>query len=419
MITLLRRLWPLTLRGTGALVLAIASFVVAHEAGLVELIYFGVLLLAVLGASLASLWLTRRIDAVSRSLSPDVATVGRESVVTVRVGTRSALPASPGTWEDVVPAGLEGRARGVFPAVGSGMRRGERSVDLRYTVVGSIRGVHPLGPFTLTATDPFGFARRRVRVGAKTRVTVAPRVVDLPALPPSAGEAGGMLQTATAQLGQGADNLVARPYAPGDSMRRIHWRATAHRDTLMVRQEEQESSPEATVVLDLGADHWSAEAARTPGSDTGFETAVSAAISAVARLVHDGYSVEVIDSDGTTISEAILGGETHEIDALATQFATLTARPGRGLAHVAGMFAGLQTGPVVVVTGRMRLGDAEALAPLAQHCSLAVLLATAPSADAIARLRTLGWHAAAAPGESDLVEAWETAMERSVDRVGR
>lgn len=418
MILFLRRIWPLTVRGNGALVLAVASFVLAHEIGLIELVYFGVLLVAVLATSLVSLWLTRRIEAVSRSLTPDVPTVGRESVVTVRVGMRSALPTSPGTWDDTIPPGLEGRARGVFPAAGSGMRRGQRSVDLQYVVVGRVRGMHTLGPFGLTATDPFGIARRRVRIGAKTRVTVAPGVVDLPAFHATTGEAGGMQQTTTAQPGQGADNLVARPYAPGDSMRRIHWRATAHRDTLMVRQEEQEASPTATVVLDRGGAHWAPDAARHPGADPGFEMAVSAAVSAAARLVRDGYAVEVIDTDGTLLADPILGGELHEIDALATQFAALTTRAGDGLARTAGMFAGLQSGPVVIITGRLRDDDAHALAPLVHHTSLAVLLATAPSADALDFLRGHGWHVAAARPETDLAEAWQTAMERSVHSVG-
>ncbi|MFG6475150.1 DUF58 domain-containing protein [Microbacterium sp. P06] len=418
MIGFVRRVWPLTLRGTGALVLAALGFVVAHEAGLVELVYFSVLLLSVLVASVVSLWFTRRIDTVSRSLSPDVATVGRESVVTVRVGVRNALPMSPGAWDDTVSPGLDGRARGIFPAVGSGLRGSARAVDLRYTVEGRSRGIHSLGPFGLTTTDPFGLARRRIRLGGRTSVTVAPRVVELVPFVATAAETGGTRETATTQLGQGADNLVARPYAPGDSMRRIHWRATAHRDTLMVRQEEQDSSPEATVILDRGAAHWGPDALRAPGADAAFETAVSAAVSAVARLVRDGYTVEVIDTDGSTLSEPILGGEIHEIDALATQFATLVARQGNGVSRAAGLFAGAQTGPVVVITGHLRVADALALAPLAHHSSLAVLIATSPSSDALARLRDQGWHTASAFGEGDLADAWETARERGVNRVG-
>src|SRR3546814_5390269 len=107
----MRRLWPLTPRGTGALALAVAAFVVAHEAGLPELVYFGVLLLAVVAGSTVSLFVARRTEAVARSLTPEVAAVGRASAVRVRVGSRSAVPSAPGTWEDTSPTGLAGRAR--------------------------------------------------------------------------------------------------------------------------------------------------------------------------------------------------------------------------------------------------------------------------------------------------------------------
>lgn len=413
----MRRLWPLTARGTGAVALALAAFVVAHEAGLGELVYFGVLLLAVVAGGLVSLFAARRTEAVARSLVPDVAAVGRASSVRVRVGMRSALPTAPGTWEDALPAGLTGRARGVFPAIGSGLRGGDDTVELRYTVEGRRRGIHPVGPLVVTATDPFGLARRRFSVGGRTRVVVAPAIVELPPLPTTPGEAGGMLQTANAQLGQGADNLIARPYAPGDSMRRIHWRATAHRDTLMVRQEEQEASPEATVVLDRSEARWSAEAVLAPGKDAAFEAGVSAAVSVVHELVREGYTVEVVDSDGTLLTDPIAGGELADVEAFAAQLATLTARRGDDLGRVSGLFAGVLTGPVVLVTGALSPDDAEALAPLAHHSSLPVLLAVGAAENAIAPLRATGWCAASVPSASSIARAWDDALERGAGHV--
>ncbi len=111
----MRRFWPLTARGTGALVLAVACFIIANEAGIPELMYFGILLIAALGTSIASLYLTRRSETVTRSLSPDVATVGRDALVTVRVGVRTALPTAPGTWRDTVPRGLVRPRAGGLP----------------------------------------------------------------------------------------------------------------------------------------------------------------------------------------------------------------------------------------------------------------------------------------------------------------
>ncbi|WP_127818739.1 DUF58 domain-containing protein [Microbacterium sp. CPCC 204701] len=421
----MRRLWPFTVRGTGALILAAACFVVANEAGIAELMYFGILLIAVVVASVASLYLGRRTDVVTRALSPDVASVGRESHVSVQVGVRAALPTPPGTWHDTLPKGLRGKADGLFPALSSGLRGDVRVVDLAYTVTGARRGVHPLGPLSVRTSDPFGLARRTIVFGERTPVTVAPAVVDLSPLVDYAGAAGGTLHTTTNQLGQGADNLVARPYAPGDSMRRIHWRATAHRDALMVRQEEQESTPEATVVLDRAALRWSTDALQAPGADPGFEAGVSACVSVVARLVHDGYAVEVLDSDGNPLygsgglAERIDGGDMTEVEAMLVQFATVTARRDDSLPHLRRLFAGVSTGPVVVIVGRLDPADADAIGPVAHHSTLPLILAAAPVGDALERAADHGWNVATIDPDRDLGLTWVNAVGRGVQHVLR
>jgi hypothetical protein len=423
----MKRVWPLTVRGTGAVALAIACFVVANEAGLTELMYFGILLLAVVAASVASLYLGRHTDTVTRSLAPDIAVVGRESRVSVRVGVRSALPTAPGMWRDTLPKGLRGTAEGAFPALGSGLRGGERgglrSIDIAYTVTGLRRGVHDLGPLTVRSSDPFGLARRTVVFGQRTPVTVAPAVADLAPLIDYAGATGGMLHTTNDQLGQGADNLVARPYAPGDSMRRIHWRATAHRDELMVRQEEQESTPEAAVILDRAALRWSTDALHTPGADPRFEAGVTACVSAVARLVRDGYAVEVIDTEGNAlygsgdVIERIDGGDLAEVERMLVQFATVTARRDDALPRVSRLFAGVSTGPIVLVVGRLDPSDAVGLGPLAHHSTMPVLLAAAPVGDALGIAADLGWHVGTIDPDRDLGMAWVNAIGRGVSHV--
>ena len=419
----MRRVWPLTPRGTGALVLAIACFAVANQLGLVELLYFGLLLLAVVAVSFASLYAVRRTETVSRSLSPDVAVVGRSTSVTVRVAVRTALPTAPGTWRDTLPKGAlapgassqgAGPASGEFPAIGSGLRGGDRTVEFRYELEALRRGVHWLGPLQLTSADPFGLARRSSLVGDRTRVVVAPAVVELPPLTSFAGDTGGTLHATTNQLGQGSDNLTPRSYLPGDSMRRIHWRASAHRDTLMVRQEEQESTPESSVVFDRGLSRWSPEAMDAPGADPLFELGVSACVSAVARLVQEGYSVEVVDSDGTVLWDPIEGGDSAQVDAMTTHFATVTARLDSDLGRVAQLFTGISTGPIVVITGRLDAAETDALAAVPHHSGLPLLLAVAPQGDALARAEASGWRSAGIGPGVDLRAAWADVAERGV-----
>ncbi len=415
----MRRWWPLTFRGTGALILAVGSIVLANELAIGELIYIGILLLAVLATAVASLYLVPRTDQVTRALTPDIASVGHDVRVTARVSVRTALPTPPGSWQDALPKALGGHAQGPFPALGSGLRGGGRLVELRYDVTGLARGIHPLGPLRVTSTDPFGLARRTYVLGETTAVTVAPAVVDLAPLTDFAGETGGTLQTTMNRLGQGADNLIPRSYLPGDSMRRIHWRASAHQGDLMVRQEEQESTPEATVVLDRCVLRWSIDALHAPGNDPGFEIAVSAAASALTRLARDGYAVDLIDASGAELAERIHAGDVSEVESVVQHLATLTARRDDHLAHLARQFAGILTGPVVLVVGRLDPADADAIAPVAHHSTMPVLFVVAPVGDAVERARSHGWRVAVVDPDADLAAAWSAVVSRGVSNVVR
>jgi len=398
----MRRVWPLTARGTGALVLALACFAVANQLGLVELVWFGVLLLVLVAGSLLAVVFGRGRADVARTLTPAVPTAGAEVDVDVRVTVRSSLPTMGGRWRDDLPTGVEGDATGAFPAVASGLSRGDRTAELAYRVTTRRRGIHRLGALELTSTDPFGIARRTVALGELTRLVVTPAVVELPTLPGLSGRAGGAVSSPANRLGQGADDLVARPWAPGDSMRRIHWRATAHRDDLMVRQEEQETSPEATIVLDRGVARWSTAALQHPGADPGFENAVTLCASALLRLVQDGYAVEVAEADGSVLCERVESADAAALEQALLTLATITARPEDRLPALVDVFAGVTTGPLIVVTGRLEVADAVALAPVAHHSSCPVLLASAPAPGALAAAG--GWAAAAL--HDDPIDAW-------------
>src|SRR5699024_7444271 len=79
-----------------------------------------------------------------------------------------------------------------------------------------------------------------------------------------------------------------------DSMRRVHWRASAHHGDLMVRDEERESTPTALVMLDLATDAWPDAAS--------FDRALSACVSVTHRLRTDGFVVAVEAADGSAIA---------------------------------------------------------------------------------------------------------------------
>lgn len=405
------RRWPLTLRGTGAVVLAVGCLVLAHELGAAELLFLGCLLVALVVACSIALRVGRRSGEVVRSLHPSTVAVGRESEVDVAVIVGSVVPTSAGSWRDTLPSGLSGRARGQLPALGRG--EAERPVRLSYSVSGLRRGVHEIGPLSLTVSDPFGIARRTRSTGGVTRVLVVPATDDLDSVGEFGGDLGGTTSTTTDSVGQGADNLIARPYAPGDSMRRIHWRATAHRDQLMVREEEQESTPEATVVLDLSGIRWPAGARTAPGASAEFERALSACASIVRRLALDGYTVEVLDATGRPLAAPVgAARDDSDCDEMLSALATVLAERDDHLGELSPLFTGGSTGPVVVITGALSEADAAVIAPVAHHSALPVLLTTHADPHALDAAASAGWHTGALPHDGALADVWADAAGR-------
>ncbi|GAA4198046.1 DUF58 domain-containing protein [Microbacterium oryzae] len=402
---------PLTSRGAGALALGLALCAGAHAAGSPEALAFGVLLVSLAVACLLSLYLRRSPARVLRTLRPEAVAVGEECAVSLRISGRSPLPTPGGTWTDVVPAGLIGTASGSLPAsLTPGMRE---TLELGYTVTGLRRGPWTLGPLTVVEHDPFGLARRTRRLGGATPVTVTPRVAPLASLSRVGGDAGVALATAE-RRGQGADNLIPRPYAPGDSMRRVHWRASARLGELMVREEEQESSPQALVVLDRGTSRWAAAAA-APGGDPAFEVAVSLCVSIAWRLANDGYVVEVVDGDGLALAALAAAPGADERDQLARAFATLGTRSADTLPHLDRALVGRTVGPLIVIAGRLEGDDAPVLARLGHRGALPLLFAADPRLDALAEARRAGWRVAALG--DDVEDTWLRGTEAT--HVGR
>lgn len=113
------------------------------------------------------------------------------------------------------------------------------------------RGVFELGPWSVHMSDPFGLFRVTLDYPEITSFTVYPRVAHLPSIQLPRGEAPGSAQHHERAL---ADTTVAagvRPYAPGDTLRRVHWPTTARRRELFVKDFDLEPSGDLWILLDL------------------------------------------------------------------------------------------------------------------------------------------------------------------------
>ncbi|HVL23584.1 MAG TPA: DUF58 domain-containing protein [Thermomicrobiales bacterium] len=123
-------------------------------------------------------------------------------------------------------------------------------VSHRYSMKCHRRGWHRFGPVTLAANDPFGMVQRRSRIDSVDGVLVYPRVVPMTELIVPARQPLGDMKPAAPLVEDPMRMSGVRPYVPGDSPKRIHWRATARTGELQTRVFEPSATPVAAIFLD-------------------------------------------------------------------------------------------------------------------------------------------------------------------------
>jgi len=113
------------------------------------------------------------------------------------------------------------------------------------------RGVFSLGPTTLISGDLFGLFQVQKQIPAEGSLLVYPPMVEIREFPNPPGllTGGEALRRKTHQLTPNAAGV--REYVWGDAMSRIHWKSTARRDELMVKEFELDPKAEVWIFLDM------------------------------------------------------------------------------------------------------------------------------------------------------------------------
>ncbi len=113
------------------------------------------------------------------------------------------------------------------------------------------RGRFRLGPITLTSGDPFGLFRIKYHLAHTSNVVVYPNTVPLRSFPLPIGmlPGGDALRRRTHYITTNASGV--RDYAPGDPFNRIHWKSTARKDRLIVKEFELDPLADVWLILDL------------------------------------------------------------------------------------------------------------------------------------------------------------------------
>jgi uncharacterized protein (DUF58 family) len=118
------------------------------------------------------------------------------------------------------------------------------------------RGRFTLGPITMTSGDPFGLFQMQRKLTPTSHLVVYPMTVDIDrfALPIGILPGGEALRRRTHHVTANAAGV--RDYAPGDSFNRIHWKSTARRDELIVKEFELDPLADIWIMPDM---YWGAQ----------------------------------------------------------------------------------------------------------------------------------------------------------------
>jgi uncharacterized protein (DUF58 family) len=211
-------------------------------------VYFSIAYLFFLVYWASRMWMQRvaRGLALERRFTPR-AFYGDEVEVEVKAHNRSRLPIpwmelheslpveliAPPFRTAVVNLGAHGRHR------------------FRYTLMCRKRGYYPIGPLTARTGDVLGLHEPRQLGLAAEVLIVYPRIAPLEKLGLPTRSPLVELPARAPLFEDPARVSGVRDYVPGDSLRRIHWSATANEGRLLVKRFQPAIARETMICLDL------------------------------------------------------------------------------------------------------------------------------------------------------------------------
>lgn len=229
---------------------------------------------------------------VRRSLGSETLEIGGTVESRLELHNGKDLPAFWLLWKEEIEPGLA--AKGV--TCGFQTLRSEETMSSSCLLHGSRRGLFRVGPAVLETSDPLGLVRR-FRVDSEVRfVTVLPRTVEIGHRWPLGHRP--IHEVPRRSLFEDPSRFLGvRDYRAGDSLRRIHWRATARSGRLQVKLFEPAVLEGVLVAVEMGRAAWP-QAPEEVGADPAVELAVTAAASIAEFVLTHGQAVGLLSNGG-------------------------------------------------------------------------------------------------------------------------
>jgi uncharacterized protein (DUF58 family) len=134
-----------------------------------------------------------------------------------------------------------------------GLRRNGRRLSVRYVLERLPRGRYAFEDVRVEIADPFGLESVSVPLPAPGALLVYPRLTRLEQLFSETGAHAHDGRRLLLRRHTGFELHGVREYEQGESLRRVHWRSTARRGQLMVKELEDAPRDEIAVLLDADA----------------------------------------------------------------------------------------------------------------------------------------------------------------------
>ncbi len=124
-------------------------------------------------------------------------------------------------------------------------------VRRRYRVRGERRGVYHIGPAQISSGDLFGFHLRHTVMPDLHTVLVYPKIVPLEQLGLPVARPLGDYGSERRIVDDPLRAAGVRDYHAGDSVRHLHWKATAHRGALQTKTFDPSAAPNWMICLNI------------------------------------------------------------------------------------------------------------------------------------------------------------------------
>jgi len=206
---------------------------------------------------------------------------GESFPITLQVQNQKALFASFSlSIEQTTPSGID-----LQPFYFTCVRAQSQAYQIGVGILPT-RGRYPVRKLKILSRYPFGFFLKGKDYAVDAECICYPQIIPQDQLSLSSKDILGSNQRF--DRGLGYDLYMIRDYLPSDSVRHIHWKASAKTATLKTREFAAEDSRRVTLYLDRFANESESKA---------FEKLVSHAASLAFHLTREGIDVELITDD--------------------------------------------------------------------------------------------------------------------------